>query len=199
MLGTPGLRTPLQNREVTALILFTVLLIAALMSVFVVTRPSDRVDGAQSAAGQTRVMPGMGLIMPENVRVPVGARLFDVAIGDYWFKAGQARLHAGAYTFKAHNYGVVAHDIMIERAPIKLSAPGTPIDEAAPFGLDGMQPGMTKSAKIMLTAGKWELFCSVPGHYQSGQHQTITVYGRMPRGMRPPKSGGMNSVSGMGG
>lgn len=88
---------------------------------------------------------------------------------------------------------------MIERVPIKLSAPGTPIDAAAPFGLDGMQPGMTKSTRIMLTAGKWELFCSVPGHFQSGQHQIITVYGRMPRGMRIPQGGGMDPASGMGG
>jgi uncharacterized cupredoxin-like copper-binding protein len=114
-----------------------------------------------------------------------------VAVGDYWFKPSTHRLHAGVYRFTTHNYGVVQHDVMVERTPIKFSSPGVPVDEAAPYGIDDLQSGMTKSSQVMLSAGRWELFCSVPSHYQSGQHQVITVYGQMPRGMRAPKPMGM--------
>lgn len=110
-----------------------------------------------------------------------------VLVGDYWFKPSARRLRAGTYRFVAHNYGGVGHDVMVERTPIKLAAPGAPIDEAAPYGVDGLEPGTTKSIEIMLTPGRWEIFCSVAGHYQAGQHQILTVYGHMPRGMNPPK------------
>jgi uncharacterized cupredoxin-like copper-binding protein len=123
----------------------------------------------------------------------------EVLVGDYWFKPSTHRLRAGVYRFVAHNYGIVQHDVMLERTPIRFSAPGTPVDEAAPYGVDGLQPGMTKSTTVMLTAGRWEVFCSVAGHYQSGQHQILTVYGRMPRGMRAPRSTGMGMDGGDGG
>ena len=115
----------------------------------------------------------------------------EVLVGDYWFKPSAHRLRAGVYRFTTHNYGIVQHDVMVERMPIKFSAPGAPVDEAAPFGVDDLQPGMTKSTRVMLTAGRWEVFCSVAGHYQSGQHQVINVYGRMPRGMLAPQPMGM--------
>ena len=115
----------------------------------------------------------------------------QVLVGDYWFKPSSHRVRAGVYRFSAHNYGVTQHDVMVERMPIKFSAPGAPVDEAAPYGVDGLWPGMTKRTRVMLTAGRWEVFCSVPGHYQAGQHQVITVYGRMPRGMPAPKAMGM--------
>lgn len=184
MFGTPGIRTPLQNREMTAFVLVAITLLAALISVFVVTRAGGPGDSASGGAAQSPVMPGMGAVMPESLRVQAGPGELNVAMGDYWFKAGTTRLRAGSYTFKARNYGVVPHDIMVERTPIKLSAPNTPIDAAAPYGLEDMQPGATASVEIMLGPGRWELFCSVPGHYEAGQRQVITVYGQMPRGMR---------------
>jgi uncharacterized cupredoxin-like copper-binding protein len=182
----------------TGFVLLAIALLTALLSVFVLTRSSGSGDGASPAAVQPQVMPGMGSMMPESTHVPMGAWQLNVAIGDYWFKAGKTRLPAGVYTFKARNYGVVQHDIMIERMPIMFSAPGAPLDKAAPYGLDGMEPGMTKSTKVVLTAGRWELFCSVPGHYQAGQRQIITVYGRMPPGLRPPAGQRMAPGSGMG-
>lgn len=115
----------------------------------------------------------------------------NVAVGDYWFTPSTQRLRAGVYRFVARNYGVVGHDVMVERMPIRFSAPGAPVDEAAPFGVDGLKPGMTKTTKVRLSAGRWEIFCSVAGHYQAGQHQIITVYGQTPREMRTRKSTGM--------
>ena len=88
---------------------------------------------------------------------------------------------------------------MLERTPIEFSGPGAPVDEAAPYGVDGLEPGTTKTTEIMLTPGRWEVFCSVAGHYQAGQHQILTVYGHMPRGMKAPKPmGGMGGDDGDG-
>ena len=123
---------------------------------------------------------------PSHVRPLTSHGRLDVAVGDYWFKPSAHRLRAGRYRFSTHNYGVVQHDVMIERTPIKFASAGAPVDDAAPFGVDGLQPGMTKSTTVMLTPGRWEIFCSVASHYQSGQHQIITVYGHMPKGMRAP-------------
>lgn len=199
MFGTPAARTPLQSRELTGVILLGIAALAAIVSAFVITRPGGSGDSAAPPVAQAQVMPGMGLVMPENLSVPVTAGQLDVAIGDYWFKPSTVRLRAGEYVLKARSYGVESHDIMIERTPIRFSTPGAPLDAAAPYGLDGVDPGTTRSAKIMLTPGTWELFCSVPGHYRAGQHERITAYGPMPSGMEPPSTSGMgSSPSGMG-
>jgi len=174
-----------------------VFLAAALLAVFAAigillyaTRGSS--DNGVAATGHH--------MYPAHVTPHARKGQLEVAVGDYWFKPSTHRLRAGVYRFTTHNYGVVQHDVMVERTPIKLASPGAPIDEAAPYGVDDLQPGTTKSTKVMLTAGRWELFCSVPGHFQSGQHQLITVYGHMPRGMQLPKSMGMGDqgTEGMG-
>jgi len=196
MFGIPAATTSFQNREMTGFVVLGIAVLAAIISAFVITRPGGSSDNASQPVAHGQIMPGMGSVMPENLSVPLTAGQLDVAIGDYWFKASRVRLRAGIYLFKARNYGVESHDIMIERTPIKLTEPGAPIDSAAPYGLDGLDPGMTKTRKIMLTPGKWELFCSIPGHYQAGQRESITVYGPMPSGMERPPTG--SSPSGMG-
>lgn len=150
-------------------------------------------SGANGRA--TTATAGHHHMLASHLTPAAGPQVLDVAIGDYWFKPSSNRLRTGAYTFKAHNYGSIPHDVMIERTPIKMSAPGAPIDEAAPYGLDGMEPGLTKATKVMLTAGRWELFCSLPGHYVAGQREIITVYGPMSRNM--PGMPSSRSTTGM--
>ena len=67
------------------------------------------------------------------------------------------------------------HDVMIERLPIKLSAPAVPVDEAAQGGIDGLQPGSERETTVVLAPGRYAISCSVPGHYQAGQHAELTV------------------------
>ena len=151
---------------------------------------------------QAMVMPGHGAVMPTDVTAVAPAGHLKVMMGDYWFKPSARRLHAGRYVFTAQNVGVVPHDIMLEKAPIEMAGPDAPVDEAAPYGLDDMEPRMVKSTTAVLDAGTWVLFCSVPGHYAAGQRMTLHVYGKLPKGMHMPKkqmmdSGGMDS-DGMG-
>ena len=132
-------------------------------------------------------------MLPSHVRTHTRKGELEVLVGELWFKPSATRLHAGTYRLIARSYGGTAHDTMLERAPIKMEAPGQPMDSAAPFGIDDLQPGMTKSTTVTLTRGRWELFCSFASHYQGGQHRYITVYGNLPRGKpRAPKMGGMS-------
>ena len=200
MFGQIGRRTAHEARELELVIVVALGLMGALIAWFVLTSPfAGNAPASTSSATRAQVMPGHGMVMPHQVSVRASKGQLAVAMGDYWFKASSMRMRAGVYTFRAHNYGITAHDVMIERTPIKFSSPGMPIDEAAPYGLDDMDPGMTKTTRIALTPGRWEMFCSVPGHYMAGQHQTITVYGQMPRGTHMPKPGMDSEGMGSGG
>ena len=186
-------RSILDRVNLVAVALGGLLVVAAAAVAVVIAVGGGSKSATPSTASAHHVYPSQ--VMPHARR-----GMLEVAVGDYWFKPSAQRLHAGVYRFVARNYGVVQHDVMVERTPIKMEGPGAPIDEAAPYGVDGLQPGMAKSTTIMLRAGRWEVFCSVAGHYQSGQHRYITVYGHMPRGMKVPKSMGMegDEQSGMG-
>ena len=146
---------------------------------------ATRGDGTASpnTSASRPVMPGHGLVMPTDVAAVGGPRQLVVAVGDYWFKPSVRRLRAGRYGLVARNYGVTAHDVMVERTPIEFSEPGQPVDEAAPYGVEALTPGTRGSTSVVLGPGRWEVFCSVGGHYQSGQHFTLDVYGRLPSGM----------------
>lgn len=175
-----------RSKRINWLVLFVVAAVLAAVAA---------VSGTVLVAGRSDVTPTVvsaGHYMAPAHMTPKARRgELEVLVGDYWFKPSSLRLRAGVYRFVARNYGVVQHDVMVERTPITYSAPGEPVDEAAPFGVDGLRPGMTKTTTVTLTAGRWEVFCSLPGHYQAGQHQVLTVYGRAPRGMRAPKPMGM--------
>ena len=113
---------------------------------------------------------------PAFARVGAGpARTVSVHVGDYWFKLSTDRVPAGRITLTARNVGATVHDVMIERVPIKLSAPGVPVDMAAQGGFDGLAPNSARRTTVVLTPGRYAIFCSVPGHYQAGQHGELTV------------------------
>ena len=184
-----------------ALLLLGVVAVAALVVALALFPRGPSAPAASSGTGAVMrgSMPMQGMYSPAMVRPTAAKGELMVAVGDYWFKPSATRLRAGRYKMTVHNYGGVQHDVMIERMPIKW-ANNEPMDEAAPFGVDDTTPGKTMSSMMELTAGKWELFCSLPGHYASGQHAVITVYGHMkgkamhgaPSGMG---AGGMGSTT----
>lgn len=173
-------QTGTATRTVVMVVIAGVIAAAAVLSGIVLVSAGGS-DSRAAVTGSHHMEPGHLTPSPK-------AGQLDVSVGDYWFRPSAKRLKAGVYRFATRNYGVVQHDVMIERAPIKFSAPGAPIDEAAPFGIDGLQPRSSKATTVMLTPGRWEIFCSLPGHYQSGQHESLEVYGQMPSGMRAPES-----------
>lgn len=110
--------------------------------------------------------------------LPVGRPgLVNVQVGDLWVETSTATLRPGPTTFSVENVGAATHDLMIERVPIKMERPGVPMEMAAEGGVESLMPGMTKTMRVRLRPGRYELFCSVPSHFQGGQHGQIDVTG----------------------
>jgi uncharacterized cupredoxin-like copper-binding protein len=98
-------------------------------------------------------------------------------LGDYWVRPNVTSVPAGKVTFNATNAGQVPHELMIERMPIKMDAPGQPNEDAAQGMIDDMGPGQSGHMTINLKPGTYMLFCNVPGHYTMGQHTMFKVTG----------------------
>lgn len=103
--------------------------------------------------------------------------LVNVQVGDLWVETSATTVRPGTTTFSVQNVGEATHDVMIERVPIRMERPGVPMDMAAQGGVESLMPGMTKRMSVRLRPGRYELFCSVPSHFQSGQHGEIAVTG----------------------
>jgi uncharacterized cupredoxin-like copper-binding protein len=98
-----------------------------------------------------------------------------VQLGDFWVAPTVTSIKAGKVTFMAKNIGMAPHELMIERAPIKLNAPGKPDEMAAQGMIDDMKTGQTGHMTLNLKPGNYVLFCNVSGHYAAGQHIAFTV------------------------
>jgi uncharacterized cupredoxin-like copper-binding protein len=105
------------------------------------------------------------------------AHVVNAQLGDYWVKPSETSVPAGNVTFNATNVGKVPHELMIERMPIKMDAPGQPNEDAAQGMIEDMDPGQSGSMTLDLKPGMYVLFCNAPGHYAQGQHTMFKVTG----------------------
>jgi uncharacterized cupredoxin-like copper-binding protein len=126
------------------------------------------------ANGMTMGSNGRVTFTPAQINAAAKGTVY-VKLGEFWVMPTVSSVHAGKVTFIAQNAGMAVHELMIERAPIKLSAPGQPVEDAAMSMIDDMKTGQSGRMTLRLTPGKYELFCNVPGHYSSGQHIAFTV------------------------
>jgi len=106
---------------------------------------------------------------------PAGVRTVHVKLGEMWVRPQYTSVEAGKVTFAARNVGRVEHELMVERAPIKMDGPGKPNEEATQGMIEDMEPGASGKMTLTLKPGKYVLFCNVPGHYAAGQHIRFTV------------------------
>jgi uncharacterized cupredoxin-like copper-binding protein len=104
-----------------------------------------------------------------------GARTVDVQLGEMFVRPNKTSISAGKVTFVAHNTGRVTHELMVERAPLKMDGPGRPNEEARLGMIEDMTAGSSGRMTLRLTPGSYVLFCNIPGHYAAGQHTTFTV------------------------
>jgi uncharacterized cupredoxin-like copper-binding protein len=68
----------------------------------------------------------------------------------------------GPYTFKAVNNGKIVHALEID-------GPGAHAVTA------DIEPGQSASLSVQLQAGKYDVFCPIPGHKALGMNKEITV------------------------
>jgi uncharacterized cupredoxin-like copper-binding protein len=90
---------------------------------------------------------------PQGAPVAVDETEFKITTATTTFKAGQI-------TFEAKNVGKIPHDLAIKGTSEKTSL---------------IQPGGTASLTVTLKPGKYELYCTVPGHEAAGMRLNITV------------------------
>jgi uncharacterized cupredoxin-like copper-binding protein len=88
-----------------------------------------------------------------QTKVSVSETEFKITTDLTSFKAGQI-------TFVAKNDGKIPHDLAVKGTSDKTNE---------------IPPGGTAELKVTLKPGKYELYCTIPGHEQAGMKLTITV------------------------
>jgi uncharacterized cupredoxin-like copper-binding protein len=90
---------------------------------------------------------------PATTRVPVSETEFKIALGSTTLKAGEI-------TFEVKNDGKIPHDLAIKGTGDKTKL---------------IPAGGTAELKVTLKPGKYELYCTVPGHEAAGMKLNVTV------------------------
>ena len=93
---------------------------------------------------------------------PAKPQASTVAVSETEFKitAATTSLKAGQVTFEVKNTGKIPHDLAIKQTGDKTKL---------------IQPGGSAKLTVTLKAGRYELYCTVPGHEAAGMKQNITV------------------------
>jgi len=90
---------------------------------------------------------------PAATKVPVSETEFKITLASTDFKAG-------AISFEAKNDGKIPHDLAIKGTSDRTKL---------------IPPGSSAELKVTLKPGKYELYCTVPGHEAAGMRLNITV------------------------
>lgn len=89
-----------------------------------------------------------------------GGTTVTIATKEFAFDPASVTAPAGGFTLTVDNAkGLVEHDVTIEGEDITVLA----------------QPGASASAEVDLEAGTYTIFCSVPGHRQSGMEGELVI------------------------
>jgi plastocyanin len=147
----------------------TVLIVVGILTALLVTTNKEhpREEAAAKAAelkagGQKETSGGSGTA--PGTPAAGGQKTVDVTEKEFSIAlAGGNDLKAGSYTFAAHNAGKIQHDLVIDGDGLK--GKKTPLIDS----------GKTANLAANLKAGKYKLYCSVPGHEQSGMKVEVTV------------------------
>jgi hypothetical protein len=89
---------------------------------------------------------------------------------------------AGSVTFVVHNKGKLSHQFIVIRTNLaagKLPVKGTEVEVNKAGTMEGeirdLKPGRSEDLTLTLKAGRYVLFCNMPGHYKQGQYAGFRV------------------------
>jgi uncharacterized cupredoxin-like copper-binding protein len=118
------------------------------------TAPAETTTAAQTTTAQTSTQ--------ATTTAPAKPAATTVAVSETEFKITLAStdFKAGAITFDVKNDGKIPHDLAIKGTSDKTEL---------------IPAGGTAELKVTLKAGKYELYCTVPGHEAAGMKLNITV------------------------
>jgi uncharacterized cupredoxin-like copper-binding protein len=118
------------------------------------TTAAETTTVQQTGAGQTSTRgTTTTATKPAATKVPVSESEFKITLGSTDLKAGEI-------TFDVKNDGKIPHDLAIKGTSDKTEL---------------IPAGGTAELKVTLKAGKYELYCAVPGHEAAGMKLNITV------------------------
>jgi len=99
-------------------------------------------------------------------------------------RADTARLAAGQETLSIKNAGAITHEFVVVRTDLAADAlpvgsdGGVDEEETGTTHIDEVEDivaGTTGSLTVSLPAGKYVVFCNLPGHYKGGMHAALEV------------------------
>ncbi len=103
----------------------------------------------------------LGMTACGGSAAPSGGAALRVTLSEFKFAPDRWEVPAGTpVKLELKNGGTVEHDFVVEKANVKVSAPA----------------GRTVEKTVgALTAGTYQVLCSIPGHKESGMVGTLTV------------------------
>ena len=173
-------RTSTVERLNVVTLLIALAALGAAMAAIVLALANDDNNSTGSMTGSSSSSSAMsGRAMMGSPRggtaAPAGVHTVGVKLGEMWVHPQYTSVQAGKVTFRARNVGQLGHELMVERAPIAMDAPGRPTEDAAQGMIEDMEPGEGGQMTLKLKPGSYVLFCNVAGHYAAGQHVRFTV------------------------
>ena len=117
------------------------------------TAPGETTTAEQTTTAETTTQETTTSAKPAETKVPVSETEFKITTASTDLKAGEI-------TFEVKNDGKIPHDLAIKGTSDKTEL---------------IPAGGTAELKVTLKAGKYELYCSVPGHEAAGMKLNITV------------------------
>jgi uncharacterized cupredoxin-like copper-binding protein len=118
------------------------------------TTPAETTTAQQTTTAETSTQATTTApTKPAATKVPVSETEFKITLGSTDFKAGEI-------TFEVKNVGKIPHDLAIKETGDKTKE---------------IPAGGTAELKVTLKPGKYELYCTIPGHEAAGMKLNITV------------------------
>jgi iron uptake system component EfeO len=106
-----------------------------------------------------------GNATPTGAPTPVASGVVAVQAREYAFTPAAVSAPAGSVTFAVTNGGNEVHEFEVFQGD-------KVVDE-----IEGIVPGLTKTATMTLAAGDYTFMCKLNGHDQLGMKGTITITG----------------------
>jgi uncharacterized cupredoxin-like copper-binding protein len=152
----PRFRPNFPGRGLPLFVLVTILFFVGMMTAILVLGHESK--EAKAGGGQTTSTSSTA----QTSTTSSAAQKVAVQEKEFKITLPSPTLKAGSYEFEAHNVGKIAHDLVIK---------GNGVDAKTPV----YPPGQTETLKVTLKPGKYDFYCSVPGHKAAGMNVTVTV------------------------
>lgn len=88
-----------------------------------------------------------------------GSTAIAIEATEFQFSPKEVSASAGTKLIELRNKGSVEHDFVVDALGIKVHT----------------GPGQVQSSSVELKPGKYEFYCSIPGHKEAGMVGTLTV------------------------